>query len=323
VPTDDFHLDAFDHRAHLVSALPHAHHGPPPEAHGPTSRWAGHRVDHLFRLAEDGLALPVLVGYGTDDEVALLAPDTDGVGLRGLRVTDDTVGLGLVASGRARRSDSPDDERPQPVVVALVVHRDGTAASRVEPVGVVDHVPAGPLLDECRRALGLPTDPPPQGTEAVLTTTWLLQLTRLVARRPPGRLTWRTLVACHPVARLPTGCTDHRGHPLRTGDLVDLGDAADLAERTEALALERDWSWLRRQVAASRMLVTGVSPADAAWFDDGSFARAVLAELPAPALLDHLDRALTPGLARRVRAVAEPQLHPWWASRPGVRQDER
>jgi hypothetical protein len=261
------------------------------------------------RVGVDGLA-PDELEIGT-------APLPDGDhpldSLVGLVAPADWQALGVVATGRASTlGDGPAARRPVPVATAHLVARDGTWASVWEPMGGgagprgADRGDAegglactGRVDDAMRRALGVPTGPPPASTLGLLATQWLDAVVAVAAadpRRPPGL---RQVLAHHPAV----AAFDLDPDQLALHQLV-----AD-AQRLAGL---RTWADLRRSCAKGTWPEPAVDRGLAAWFDDGSFARWVLGGWPDLAdLVDAVADLLPAGAAAAV-AVA---LDAWGLAR--------
>jgi hypothetical protein len=217
--------------------------------------------------------------------------------------------LGVSCAGLSRRlADDGDDatphrladaaSRPVPVTVTLLLDRSGDAASvmrRAEEVSVMDEAPEGVVADACRRALGLPTAPPPPSTLGLWTLTWLDRVVDAAGRAPVGAglRSWSAVARLHAAAG-----------PL--GDIrAPVGDPASLAAAAAALA--RAWPWGRLRADPSILDGPGPPPSDrlAGWMDDGMWARWLLSRLPAPDdLMAAVHALLPPALAAGVEIVA-------------------
>lgn len=228
-------------------------------------------------------APPLLVGL-TDDGIDRVDPPaplaaasgTDPVDLVGSLVgfdaPDDWLAMALVVQGRSWRLDDRATD-PRPVRLTHVVDRAGDVASVTRHAGdqpeVQDQPCGGRLVDVCLRALGLATPPAPTHS----TELWALQwLDNIVARVARGEK-MRGLVAAalaHPAIEL---VAEHEPRLLdeAIARLVRLG---------ELMGQQRPWPRLHQAAAAGEWPVDGLSPAGAAWMDDGMFARWLLAEYP-------------------------------------------
>lgn len=193
------------------------------------------------------------------------------------------VAAGVVAPARAHALDRPAEAEAATVVV--LADRGGQVTSHGTGIdGPEGSEPmVGRVPDLVRRTLGLPTEPP-QGTAAEWwRACWL---DALVAG-----------AAAHP------GLTVDRARPLTSTLPLVLVEAL-VAEPT--LCEDGGWPRLRELaalpeppddpgLAAVRATMTPfVEPATAAWFDDGSFARWLLAALPSVDELLELAAALVP-----------------------------
>jgi hypothetical protein len=195
--------------------------------------------------------------------------------------------LGVCVPGRAHAGGWSDD-----VAVTLLVDRAGASASLLRRAGRVEVLPGRPegaLADACRRALGLPTAPPPTTTLGLWTLAWLDRVVATASAREPGRpaLTWAAVADLHPAS---AGPTDPPGLALA---------AAGLAEA---------WPWARLRADAAVGDLPGPAPAVdvAAWMDDGMWARWLLERLPAlDALLDAVHCLLPPAVAEAVQLVVD------------------
>ena len=176
--------------------------------------------------------------------------------------------------------------------------RDGRAASRIRRVGadppqVLDTGAAeGDVADCLRRALGLPTPPPPCGRSAWWAVDWLdavldARLPGAVAApgRGPGRpRCTRCRARSRPTARRRSSRTSAR-------------DGAGL-----------DWSaHPAPSVGAGSGPRCPIGPELAAWMDDGMFARWLLGSRPDPVdvvvdLVDLLPPAVTRGVVEALQA---------------------
>lgn len=194
--------------------------------------------------------------------------------------------IGVCAPGRAHSADGTDD-----VTATLLVDRTGATASilqRGDDREVLPGRPDGVLADACRRALGLPTAPPPWSSLMLWTQAWLDRIVEADGARPPGlpSLSWAA------VARL---------HPASTGP----GDPVALALDAAALAEAWPWARLRAESGVADLAGARPSPALAQWMDDGMWARWLLAGLPGGTdLLAAVQDLLTAPMAEAVTRVA-------------------
>ncbi len=202
-------------------------------------------------------------------------PDVGILPLDGLAPADALLGtvapehwsvLGVASGGWARSLDRPAGPRVRADVVVLVA-RDGEVVSRVRHGDeVLTEPPAfGVTLDCLQRALGLPTAPPEVPATQFVATAWLegVLVAGRAGHRPPAWSEIRWL----------------------------LSTAAE-----EGF----DWGRLRWMMVEGRWEEPGLTPADAAWFDDGAFSRWVLSgRPPLPAMLAELGRVIGRTEARR------------------------
>lgn len=188
---------------------------------------------------------------------------------------------------------------PVPVVVAWAANRLGQATMGVR-VGNDSNFVTGKLsdcpgLDVARRALGMATPvcraPTVRLADAVFFRRALCALDQKpsegadIAGSDP---TSRSEAQAEPERR-PGDSTDTKGldwgelaalHPLAEGDSVT---PVELLERRAGFERTHTWSSLRRAASLQGqdepLVAPGLTPAVAAWLDDGSFARWVLAGL--------------------------------------------
>ena len=195
-------------------------------------------------------SLYLVSGLHADEiEVATRPASPAGVvaDLCGLTAPAHVEAVGIVSGATARHLDDPG--ATWRVGVVCFVARDGTTASVITPDGEVwvsgpdDPGPVGHLADMCRRALGLPTPPSEVGVDALTAALWA---DRVLAAALAGEPLDRRRVAA-----------------LRPGPV-------------------RSWGEVRTARAAGAWGELDIDPADAAWMDDGAFARWVLAALPDP-----------------------------------------
>jgi hypothetical protein len=133
------------------------------------------------------------------------------------------------------------------------------------------------MMDMLRRCLELPTDPPTVPVDLVTSVSWL-NILHEVAAAEGGVLGWSQVSRVRP----------------------DPGTAVT-------------WELIRICVASAPPGSWVVGPTDAAWMDEGMFARESAALLPDPnELLDRLRRHLTPSAARRLaHAVQVSRFEPF------------
>jgi hypothetical protein len=247
-------------------------------------------------LGDDGGFVVTLRGIRTGLELGFrpLEGEHPVDALLGFRAPGDVDALGVVVSGTARPLGGP-GEMPTGRVRIIQIHaRDGRSASRLRSIGtdppvVVDTVAAdGDVADCVRRALDLPTPPPPHPPIVWWAIDWLDALLDRACREPSRRWTWNDVSALHPLAGSPP--------PDSPRSLIEL-----VVERSEGLA----WSGLRLATADAGLATDGppcpIGPDLAAWMDDGMFARWLLGSRPEPVdvVVDLVD-LLAPPLTRSV-----------------------
>ena len=227
------------------------------------------RVAPPVLLRLDGVDVACAVG-GIDLRVKPLEGHPAEV-LRGFIAPPEWFAVGVLTGGWAH---APDTESVR-VRVTTLLCRDGTALDAVRPVGgdlrFMDGCGTGAVPDTLRRVLGLPTDPPDVTITEWLAKCWLMVIAKGAKRgkREP-KLSWPDAAALHPTL-----------------------DADEIATMT----------WERfRQLQAER------GSEDAAWMDDGMFARwMVHSHPPITELLPRAARRLTPSAA----AAVESTLRGW------------
>jgi hypothetical protein len=184
------------------------------------------------------------------------------------------------------------------VTVTVLVDRSGAAAGLMRRGDVVTPLPGRPdglVADACRRALGLPTSPPPASTLVLWTLAWLDRVVDAAGRADAAtRLTsWPAVARLHLAATVP--------------DATSPGALGPAALAGAAAALARAWPWgrLRRDPSGADVPGPPPSPQLAQWMDDGMWARWLLSRLPAADdLLSAVHALLPPTLAEQVERVA-------------------
>ncbi|HEU5084316.1 MAG TPA: hypothetical protein VFU14_13315 [Acidimicrobiales bacterium] len=238
-------------------------------------------ADHLAdALADDQLQPCILHVGGIDgDGFDLGVKPLDGAHptehLLGLTAPDDWHAVGIATHGHAYHvADRGDpDRRRHRVHVVTLLSRTGEHAHRIradDPVlatALTGEVPVGEQVDLLRRALQLPTDPPPCDTSVYWSAQWLARL----VRDPLPAATVARAIETHPAMEL-LRRVDHR---------ID-DDAVDVLR---AFHRAISWSRMRALVAADRLPVPELLPEDGEWLDDGAFARFVLNRCPPLPLL--------------------------------------
>jgi hypothetical protein len=155
------------------------------------------------------------------------------------------------------------------IALLHLVTRGGHSVSGRQLDGQIDLLSdgTGPVDDLCRRIIGLDTPPPDGPVRVFLDTLWLDRVLGVALDRPLG--------SCGP--------SPNQVLVLRPDDL--------------------DWSELRRRCVVGSLVLTGITPAEANWFDDGSFARWAIRLMPDPTevladLAQLLERPCWTALAR-------------------------
>jgi hypothetical protein len=209
----------------------------------------------------------------------------------------DAGGVGAGAEAEAV-SGAAADADPLDVTVTVLVDRSGAAAGLMRHGDVVTPLPGRPdglVADACRRALGLPTAPPPGSTLILWTLAWLDRVVDAAGRADAGgRLSsWPSVARLHAAASSP----DARS----PGGLAP----AALAEAAASLAEVWTWSRLRDEPRVADVPGPPASRRLAQWMDDGMWARWLLSRLPAADDLLSAVHALLPAtLAEQVERVA-------------------
>ncbi len=223
--------------------------------------------------------------------------------LVGFTAPSDWHALGMATRGWAYRltdRGSPTRHRARVLVVTLV-SRTGELAQRTHvqddaelatALGDAPDDTVGEQIDLLRLAFGLPTPPPPCGTDVFWTIEWLSALLDTEA----GDLgDWTDVADRHPAMSLARPQHD----PSGAGEPAFAG-----VEWTAVVhAFTRVFSWrrLRALVGDDRLPVPELIPSDAMWFDDGAFARFLLSRCPPLGMLrDHAGRHLPTPLSRRL-----------------------
>jgi hypothetical protein len=183
--------------------------------------------------------------------------------------------IGVTVAGRAVGTAGPSDDE---VTVTVLIGRGGGGAGVLRRGHELTRLPGRPegvVADACRRALGLPTAPPPRSTRALWTMCWLDRVVEAASTGDARDLGWNA------VARL---------HPACAGAMSPTALAA------AALALAEAWPWAQVRGAPEVLDLPDKAPADdvGAWMDDGMWARWVLGSFPALGDLVSACRALLP-----------------------------
>jgi hypothetical protein len=254
-------------------------------------------IGPLPRLGADPLDLAVRALDGHHPVEALV----------GFVAPDDWSAVGVVAPATAHHLDTaagvtaPFDNGDR-IVTAHLIARDGASASvgrrsdgsvwsTSAPSGVDQ--PSGRLDDVLRRALGLPTQPPPADSAELWARLWLDRVLAEVGGRPDRSWSWASLAVLHPAAQLVVD--DLRG---RVAEVVRA-----MPRLAEMLSRRRTWGDLRRDHLSGDWTTPSIQPDVARWMDDGIFSRWLLDGVPScgetlVALRDLLPRRLV----RRIEA---------------------
>jgi hypothetical protein len=237
--------------------------------------------------------------------------------LLGFTAPQDWLALGVHCHGRARRlhphqpasvDDSKPSARPAGVMLTMLIDRAGRGAGTLREGEVVTQLPGPPegvVGDACRRALGLPTAPPPGSTVELWFSIWLDRLVDTIAilGHPERYHTWQAIASLHPAV----GGPNHRAQcaptiPRTPASLPSRGSIT-LADATRRLAEAWPWSRLRAEPEVVDTPAPPLAAEITRWMDDGMYARWVLSEMPAMDDLSSAVDALLP--ASLCAAVAQ------------------
>jgi hypothetical protein len=252
-------------------------------------------------------AVPLAVGVVEKGDAAdlwlneMAVPDL-AAAFRGFEAPDDWWAFGVACAGTVVRLDHPDHSRLAGEPVVHLVSRSGASISCVggqamPPLDLGEAQPIeGRLADACRRVLQIPTPPPPADTRLLFALQWLDSVSQVAFTHVERPLAWHDVVRMHPFADAVT--SSELGVYL-DDHVVEVGNAAG-----------RAWSWsrLRTACAQGKETVPGLTAAEAAWADDGCFARMLLEVYPE---LDDLLVALGALLEPEVTARLEDALRGW------------
>ena len=213
-----------------------------------------------------GIVEPVAPTAPGQLEVLPLAGEHPLVTLLGFTAPARWQAIAVTASGTAFPIDDPGGSR-RPVQICHLLHRSGETVSVLRDDDGLQHPPhppEGAIPDACRRALGLPTAPPPASTGILWAVVWLDRMVE-AAGEPVDRSRFASfdgVAELHPAA-VP-------GQPAEA-----LPDAA------ARFTAEHPWSRLRAEPHLLPWPVAHeVTPEVAAWMDDGMLARWALTAYP-------------------------------------------
>ena len=202
--------------------------------------------------------------------------------LAGFTAPPEWFAIGVAVTGW-----SHEDGRRERARITSLLCRDGSEVGSLRVRGgelrIMREHSVGVVSDTLRRVLGMPTPPPDVSINEWMAQCWLEIVLRKAKRgkRAP-KLTWRAAAALHPAI-----------------DTVG-AEAEDLPEVAPALAAQMRWERFRQLHAAD--------DPDAAWMDEGMFARAMVhGRPPISVLLQRASRRLTPD----ARSTVEATLAEW------------
>jgi hypothetical protein len=288
-----------------------------PRAVEPASPELEQRLLALASMVEEAAELE---GWGAPPQIIRVVPAPGAAGEieLGIRPTDDGEGvvatlagfrapahwhvIGVATEGSGFHIDNAGRRRAGSagrVRVVHLVHRSGVTASAIRrqdhAAASTNTAPDGRVDDYCRRALGIATAPPSVSTLEL----WAVQWLDLLLLHEP--ITWPDAVELHPAITL------LRNDPASLDDLA-LDLTLDVADIGCAFANVATWERMRADCIAGRWGEKLVSAPMAAWFDEGSFSRAVLEEWPA---IDDLAGAVLDLLPVPVARQISDTLNAW------------
>ena len=244
--------------------------------------------------------------FGEPPNTGVLAVDENIGRLFGWTAPEECWGIAVIAPCTVYDDIEPaaaaDWTRPAGVSgrkdhwVCTLLARDGRCASRVHrPDGTTMELPGdaeGVTMDAMKRALGMPTSPPPHSSAALVARIWLGAIAELLDSQPDKSVTWAEVVALHPVAEAVKEFGGDFDDPPR--------DIAGL------LALSDMWSWeyLHRRAIDLSTMAPAIDSDLARWMDVGMFSRWILSGLPpVPALLAEVRGRLPSNVRRRLNSA--------------------
>ncbi len=212
--------------------------------------------------------------------------------LLGFTAPDDWHALGLACHGWAYHVSerAHAGRRRTRVHTVTLVSRTGELAHRTRVDGcssmaeqLEGQPPAGEQVDLLRRCLGLDTDPAPCDASVYWSIAWLAAL----LDDEPTPSDWADAVERHPAMAL-----------LRRAEWPSESDTAEILRSFHRVC---DWDRMRSLAASGRYPVAELLPEEAAWLDDGAFARFVLSRCPPLRhLLDRVHDQLPGELVERI-----------------------
>ncbi len=284
---------------HLVELL---HHATAAEPTPLLLRVAHHGADLAIAVAPVGPD----VDHPADPLIGRLAPaDWEAVGLAtGVRTRPAPPAHPAGAWAGAPAVGPHPDEPGAESRLTVLVDRSGRFAAALDrgerDVELLSTTPSGWVADALLRTLGRPTPPPAESIGAWVEATWIDRLAAATLHRPGALRTWGAAARLHPLAP-PSG--------VLPGPLLGV--------EVRALEAESSWARLRRLWAGAGLpsappgLPDAVPVALADWFDDGSFCRWVLRNLPPPeavlpAVVDALPESVAAELVDALVTVGAP-----------------
>lgn len=209
-------------------------------------------------------------GDAGDTEMGLfpLAGDHPASYLTGHVADPDVDALGVVTGGRVFHLDDPAATLGRTSIATVVSRRGEVAGCSVGLDGELRDDGAGLsgiVVDLLHRALGLPTAPAPCEPNVIIAGHWLTEITLFVEaeERVPC---WKEITELHPAVRMLRSTPE--GLPNDVG----------LERCATALGNVVTWRLLRDQLDDGVLSLPGLQPGDGAWYDDGAFARRLLAD---------------------------------------------
>lgn len=304
-----------------MSASPSDHAGAPAEPLAVDAALHSLADGLLTSLVEDGIR-PSLLHVA--DPLDPTEPDEAELGLLplddrhptelllGFTAPEHWRAVGMATGGWAYHVDdrAKPDRRRQRVHLVTLVARSGEIAHRVHVEGddrvsaqlAATDTPVGEQIDLLRRVLGLATEAPPCEASIYWAIDWL---SGLLATDADELSTWDDVCDRHAARRV-----------LEHVDPTD-GGRRDIAVTDFDLVLRAfgrvcDWPTLRRAASQDRFEAPELTATDAAWLDDGAFARFLLNRCPPLSMLrrqaiDHLPGHLAEKLVNTLGRAGIPQ----------------